>query len=177
MVSLAYTDRAAIQQVGKPSNSTSPPGSILSRGLRPSKRLLLPGRQGTRDPRSSSISANFRKLLYNVIPCYANVSFSSNSTRKLSRRQGRYLYPVNKRIPELGLTAVGSCSNASDTFSCLVDTDAAVLEAANLAICQSAFFGTFTFVPVVDGDFIVDRPTEIIRRGRLNGVSIRPERR
>ncbi|KAL5536969.1 hypothetical protein ACEPAF_792 [Sanghuangporus sanghuang] len=81
-------------------------------------------------------------------------------------------YYYDDAVPEQLYSQViekAGCSNASDTFSCLVGTDAAVLEAANLAICQSSFFGTFAFVPVVDGEFIVDRPTEIISRGRFNG--------
>ncbi|KAL5513133.1 hypothetical protein ACEPAH_3531 [Sanghuangporus vaninii] len=81
-------------------------------------------------------------------------------------------YYYDDAVPEQLYSQViekAGCSNASDTFSCLVGTDAAVLEAANLAICQGSFFGTFAFVPVVDGEFIVDRPTEIISRGRFNG--------
>jgi hypothetical protein len=31
-----------------------------------------------------------------------------------------------------------------------------ILESANLEISASGFFGTFVFVPVVDGNFITD---------------------
>lgn len=62
------------------------------------------------------------------------------------------------------------CSNATDSFACLVKTDAAILEAANLDVNLSGFSGTFVTVPVVDGDFIVERPVQTILRGKLNGV-------
>lgn len=64
------------------------------------------------------------------------------------------------------------CSEAKDTFACLVKTDAAVLEVANLDINLSGFSGTFVTVPVIDGDFIVERPVQTILRGKLNGVCI-----
>lgn len=57
------------------------------------------------------------------------------------------------------------CSKATDSFACLVKTDAAVLEAANLEINLSGFSGTFVTVPVIDGDFIVERPVQTILRG------------
>lgn len=45
------------------------------------------------------------------------------------------------------------------------------LQSANEQINLSGFYGTFTTVPVVDGDFIVERPMETILKGKLNGVS------
>jgi len=43
------------------------------------------------------------------------------------------------------------------------------LQSANLGICASGFFGTFVFVPVVDGSFITERPTELLKAGKVNG--------
>ncbi|KAL5483591.1 hypothetical protein ACEPAI_8823 [Sanghuangporus weigelae] len=63
------------------------------------------------------------------------------------------------------------CSNATDTFQCLVNVDAATLEGANVEVNESGFFGTFVMVPVVDGDFIVERPIVTIERGTLNANS------
>lgn len=69
-----------------------------------------------------------------------------------------------------------SCSNATDTFACLVDADDSNLQTANIALNGEGFFGTFVMVPVVDGEFIVERPMQTISRGKLNGVCF-PEHR
>lgn len=37
---------------------------------------------------------------------------------------------------------------------------------------DDAFFGTFAFVPVVDGTFITQRPTIALRQGKFNGIRI-----
>lgn len=34
----------------------------------------------------------------------------------------------------------------------------------------AAFYGTFLFVPVVDGTFIVERPTVTLNKKKFNGV-------
>lgn len=66
-----------------------------------------------------------------------------------------------------------SCDSASDTFACLLAVDADTLNNANNAITSSAFYGTFVFVPVVDGTFIVERPTVTIDRQVVNGVNLK----
>ena len=48
--------------------------------------------------------------------------------------------------------------------------DAQALESANDNLATSAFYGTFIFVPVVDGTFIIERPTVTLSKGRVNGV-------
>ena len=48
--------------------------------------------------------------------------------------------------------------------------EAATLEALNHELANSAFYGTFIFVPVVDGTYIVERPTVTLAKGKLNGV-------
>jgi hypothetical protein len=55
-------------------------------------------------------------------------------------------------------------------MSCLRAVDATTLEAVNINITTSAFFGTFVFVPVVDGTFITQRPTLSLLEGKVNGV-------
>jgi hypothetical protein len=55
-------------------------------------------------------------------------------------------------------------------MSCLRAVDATTLEAVNTNITTSAFFGTFVFVPVVDGTFITQRPTLSLLEGKVNGV-------
>ena len=65
---------------------------------------------------------------------------------------------------------MSGCANSTDTFACLVAADAGTLEGANVVINEAGFFGTFVMVPVIDGDFIVERPVQTILKGKLNGV-------
>ena len=48
---------------------------------------------------------------------------------------------------------------------------ASALQTANTAINYADFYGTYVFVPVVDGTFIVERPTVTLEKRRVNGVS------
>ncbi|KAF7980333.1 hypothetical protein HWV62_38755 [Athelia sp. TMB] len=61
------------------------------------------------------------------------------------------------------------CANATDTFTCLQELPAATLGAVNTNMVNSGFFGTFTFVPVIDGTLIVERPTVTLQKGQHNG--------
>lgn len=67
-------------------------------------------------------------------------------------------------------TLDNSCNSKSDTLACLRAADATALQIMNAGINVGAFYGTFTFVPVVDGEFIVERPTETMSKGKMNGV-------
>jgi len=62
------------------------------------------------------------------------------------------------------------CTSASDTLKCLREANVTALQAANTEINSSAFFGTFLFVPVVDGTFITDRPTRLLKERKVNTV-------
>ncbi|KAF7359803.1 COesterase domain-containing protein [Mycena venus] len=64
------------------------------------------------------------------------------------------------------------CMTAPDSMSCLRAVDATTLEAVNTNITTSAFFGTFVFVPVVDGAFITQRPTLSLLEGKVNGDAV-----
>ena len=48
--------------------------------------------------------------------------------------------------------------------------EATTLQTANYNLAGSAFHGTYVFVPVVDGMFIVERPTVTLAKGQVNGV-------
>ena len=61
-----------------------------------------------------------------------------------------------------------SCTTAQDTLECLRSVDVNSLENANLEINNSGFYGTFVFVPVVDGVFITERPSLLLREGKVN---------
>ncbi|KAI0685456.1 cephalosporin esterase [Cytidiella melzeri] len=81
-------------------------------------------------------------------------------------------YNFNDTIPEqlyAEFVHATGCSNATDTFDCLVDVDVATLGNVNLEINESGFFGVFVVVPVVDGEFIQTSPTAQIIKGPLNG--------
>ncbi|CCM06438.1 uncharacterized protein FIBRA_08700 [Fibroporia radiculosa] len=80
-------------------------------------------------------------------------------------------YNYNDRIPELlynDIVAGAECGSSSDTLSCLRAANVNRLQTLNLNIISKAFYGTTVFVPVVDGTFIIERPTVTIARGRLN---------
>jgi len=61
------------------------------------------------------------------------------------------------------------CADDSDPFACLVSVDSDTLNQANNAIGLLAFYLTDVFVPVVDGKFIVERPTLTLDRQTVNG--------
>ncbi|KAF5360608.1 hypothetical protein D9756_005152 [Leucocoprinus leucothites] len=84
-------------------------------------------------------------------------------------------YAYNSRIPEKVFQWVveqTGCSSASDSLGCLRNTDVDILNQANNNITAEGFFGLLTFTPVVDGKFITDRPTVLLRRGKLNDAAI-----
>ncbi|KZP16273.1 alpha beta-hydrolase [Athelia psychrophila] len=81
-------------------------------------------------------------------------------------------YPGDGVIPAALYNEVAShagCANATNTFTCLVGLDAAKLGALGNTTVVDSFFGTSAFVPVVDGKFIVERPTQTLKKGKLNG--------
>ncbi|KAG1888833.1 Alpha/Beta hydrolase protein [Suillus subluteus] len=81
-------------------------------------------------------------------------------------------YNYNDQIPEMLYSEIlngTNCTSSSDTLSCLRAADVNTLQTLNYDINFNGFFGTFVFVPVVDGTFILERPTVTISKGRLNG--------
>ncbi|PBK93167.1 alpha/beta-hydrolase [Armillaria gallica] len=84
-------------------------------------------------------------------------------------------YAYNDAVPEfLYNTAVSraNCTSAASSLTCLRNTDVDVLEQINIDLCISGFFGTFVFVPVVDGEFIKQRPTVALREDKVNGIAL-----
>ncbi|KAF9479981.1 hypothetical protein BDN70DRAFT_654774 [Pholiota conissans] len=82
-------------------------------------------------------------------------------------------YPFNDRIPELiysEVVAQANCKSGKDCLDCLRSVDANTLQAINKEISANGFFGTFVFVPVVDGDFIIESPTKLLKRHKINSV-------
>ncbi|PPQ79378.1 hypothetical protein CVT25_002648 [Psilocybe cyanescens] len=84
-------------------------------------------------------------------------------------------YKFNDRIPETIYNETvtrTNCSSSTDTLNCLRLGDVDVLQAANVAINTNGFFGTFVFVPVVDGTLIRDRPTNLLKQKKINGDAL-----
>ncbi|KAL0567354.1 hypothetical protein V5O48_014639 [Marasmius crinis-equi] len=84
-------------------------------------------------------------------------------------------YDFNDTIPETLFNEVVSqtnCSLSTDTLRCLRAASSSVLQAANMNINLAGFFGTFVFVPVIDGTFITRRATEALSQGNLNGQAL-----
>jgi carboxylesterase type B len=66
------------------------------------------------------------------------------------------------------------CSRCTGTkpLDCLRAVDGATLGDINLSVMTAGLQGTFTFVPVVDGLFITQSPTDALHQGKLNGVNL-----
>ncbi|KAJ6603567.1 alpha beta-hydrolase [Mycena vulgaris] len=80
-------------------------------------------------------------------------------------------YHYNDRIPELYYSEVAAqtnCTRAKDSLACLRAADVTALSNANVKINGDGFFGTFSLGPVVDGEFIAQRPTLALAQGKLN---------
>ncbi|KAJ3990189.1 alpha/beta-hydrolase [Lentinula detonsa] len=84
-------------------------------------------------------------------------------------------YMYNDSIPESLYSEVVSqanCSSKEDSLACLREVDATALESINTAINGAGFYGLFVFIPVIDGSFITQRPTESLRQGKVNGKAL-----
>ncbi|KAJ8083145.1 hypothetical protein PM082_009014 [Marasmius tenuissimus] len=84
-------------------------------------------------------------------------------------------YNFNDTIPEKlyrQTVSQANCTSSSDTLACLRRTDANLLQTVNKNINAAGFFGTFVFVPVIDGTFIRQRVTEALRQGKVNGEAL-----
>ncbi|KAF9255241.1 alpha/beta-hydrolase [Marasmius fiardii PR-910] len=81
-------------------------------------------------------------------------------------------YKYNDRIPEALYKQVVdqvNCTSAEDSLACLRQVDTKALQDVNAKINLAGFYGTFTFVPVVDGKFITQRPTKAMQQKKVNG--------
>lgn len=63
--------------------------------------------------------------------------------------------------------------NASGTiFECLVGKDTATLQNASAYVSASGTFGTWAFLPVTDGKFIQQLPSQQLLKGQVNGARL-----
>ncbi|KAJ7651194.1 Alpha/Beta hydrolase protein [Roridomyces roridus] len=65
-----------------------------------------------------------------------------------------------------------NCSSAANALTCLRSADTTLLSTVNANINSAGFFGTFSTVPVIDGEFIVQRPTLSLLEGCVNGQAL-----
>ncbi|KAJ7189252.1 Alpha/Beta hydrolase protein [Mycena filopes] len=82
-------------------------------------------------------------------------------------------YPYNGKIPQAlfnQVTAQAGCTG-EEALRCLRELDSTTLQAINLDIGTAGFESTLapSFVPVVDGSFITQSPTEALAQRKLNG--------
>ncbi|KAF7327296.1 COesterase domain-containing protein [Mycena kentingensis (nom. inval.)] len=80
-------------------------------------------------------------------------------------------YHYNDPIPEFLFSEVlnrTSCSNIACLRAAPVDS----LQAINMDLNLKGFFGTFVFVPVVDGDFITQPIIAALKEGKVNGRAL-----
>ncbi|KAJ7227662.1 Alpha/Beta hydrolase protein [Mycena rebaudengoi] len=70
-------------------------------------------------------------------------------------------YKYNDHIPE-----------TKDSMACLRAVDVNTLENANSNINHAGFYGTFVFVPVMDGTFIRQHATEALLQRKVNGKAL-----
>ncbi|KAJ7442654.1 Alpha/Beta hydrolase protein [Mycena latifolia] len=75
-------------------------------------------------------------------------------------------YGYNDRIPAC---APADMCTTGDSLECLRGVDSTSLQDINLSMIVAGFQGTFTFVPVADGSFIAQRPTDLLAQSHLNG--------
>ncbi|KAJ6552148.1 Alpha/Beta hydrolase protein [Mycena sp. CBHHK59/15] len=81
-------------------------------------------------------------------------------------------YRYNDATPQTLFNNVSSqagCAASAVPLDCLRAADSALLQDINLSMGIAGFMGTFAFVPVVDGSFILQSPTDALRQGNLNG--------
>jgi hypothetical protein len=68
------------------------------------------------------------------------------------------------------LAGCGKPANHSSSFDCLVATDAEVLQnASGLVSTTLGYFGSFAFLPVIDDDYILERPAVQLSQGKIAG--------
>lgn len=63
--------------------------------------------------------------------------------------------------------------NSSESiFQCLIKQNTTTLQKASFAVSPSGVYGTWAFVPVVDGSFVQELPSQQLLKKKLNGKSL-----
>jgi len=150
---------SVLQHIVANGGKTNPP--LFRAGITSSVFLLSQYKYNDRIPEASlARSSNLDG------PLLTDTNYCRSSTMRRSRRLGKLHMVFVLKI----LLSLYRCTSAPDTFKCLREANVTALQAANIKINSDGFFGTFTFVPVVDGTFITDRPTQLLRDKKVNTV-------
>ncbi|KAL1738845.1 Alpha/Beta hydrolase protein, partial [Schizophyllum fasciatum] len=84
-------------------------------------------------------------------------------------------YAYDDVIPEgiyAEVLAQTGCSTARNHMRCLRGADPNLLLAVNYEMSMKAYYGTFLFVPVIDGKFILQRPSQNLAHRKLNAKEL-----
>ncbi|RDL31136.1 Carboxylic ester hydrolase [Venustampulla echinocandica] len=89
--------------------------------------------------------------------------------------QHKYSDPVPTKYYNAFATAAGcpigpTKGSAQTTFSCLVAKDTITLQQASFNVSASGVYGSWAFLPVTDGTFIQQRPSQQLLQKRVNGM-------
>ena len=78
-----------------------------------------------------------------------------------SRSYRKFASAVGCLEPKNGIT--------NSTFECLVSKDTLTLQNASATVSASGLFGTWAFLPVTDGDFVQQLPSQQLLKKQVNG--------
>ena len=92
-------------------------------------------------------------------------------------RQHNYADPVPSKYYSAFVSAAGCTGPSSgaqhtsndSTFQCLITKDTATLQNASATVSGSGQIGIYPFVPVTDGDFVQQRPSQQLLKKQVNG--------
>ncbi|KAJ8114995.1 hypothetical protein OPT61_g3253 [Boeremia exigua] len=68
--------------------------------------------------------------------------------------------------------AAAGCSSSGDKLQCLRSADTVVVQNASAKVSEAGPFGTFAFLPVTDGSFVKQRPSQQLAARAVKGVRI-----
>ncbi|KAF2688793.1 alpha/beta-hydrolase [Lentithecium fluviatile CBS 122367] len=86
-----------------------------------------------------------------------------------------YQYKYNDAVPTKAyndFVSAAGCSSASSKLTCLRNASSEVVQKASFKVSEASPWGSFAFVPVTDGKFIKQLPTEALSSGALSGKRI-----
>ncbi|KAI1801124.1 alpha/beta-hydrolase [Daldinia bambusicola] len=82
-------------------------------------------------------------------------------------------YQYNGTVPTAHydkFVELAGCSNASSTFDCLVAAESSVLQNASGTVSTTqGYYGSWAFVPSIDGDYVQQRPSVQLLEGKVTG--------
>ncbi|KAF9701533.1 hypothetical protein EKO04_000114 [Ascochyta lentis] len=68
--------------------------------------------------------------------------------------------------------AAAGCSSSTDKLQCLRGADTVVVQNASAKVSEAGPFGTFAFLPVTDGSFVQQRPSQQLAARAVKGVRV-----